>query len=158
LSHKDTTEIGVWIDRTLIRIFPGRLIFYQKLPSGEYSEKGTVDIPLPGKVNIVIPSRVNGGYIVGVNGKGVFSLDSSLKVIKPLWYGQSFNSVYEDVMGNLWIATGDDGLYILRRQRVVSYNARNGLLHYNVTALCMDSTSTLILGNTLGEIFTLRDQ
>ena len=157
LGNKDTTEIGVWIDRTLIRIFPGRMIFYEKLQSGEYNKKGKVEIPLPGKVNIVIPSRVNGGYIFGVNGKGIFSLDTSLKIVKPLWYGASFNSVYEDVKGNLWIATGDDGLYILRRQQVTSYNAKNGLVHDNVTAMCMDSSGTLIMGNTLGEIYTLKD-
>lgn len=155
IGHGDFSEYGMWMDSFLVRFYFGKMIFYQKLFSGGYVEKAIVKLESGYQVNVIIP--VEEGYVFCVNGRGLFSLDHSFGKVKILWPAKNINSVFSDKKGNLWVATGDDGIYVLRKQMATNYSAENGLIHDNVTALFIDKDRNLMLGNTNGEIFSLKN-
>jgi sensor histidine kinase YesM len=154
-GHADFSEYGTWIDSLLVRFYIGKMIFYKKLPSGGYAELAHVKLDPGNQVNVIIP--VDDGYVFCINGRGLFSLDRSFSSVKMLWSAANINSVFSDKQGNLWAATGDDGVYVLRKQMATNYSAENGLAHDNVTALFINKGGELLMGNTNGEIYSLQN-
>jgi ligand-binding sensor domain-containing protein len=58
--------------------------------------------------------------------------------------------LYRDTAGNLWIGTNDQGLYCLRRDSVVHYTKREGLVSEYVSSICGDRDGSVWIGTMPG--------
>lgn len=87
---------------------------------GAYQKIASIATPHGKSVtNVISTGR---GYMVSILNEGVFWLDSSLRQpLVPVWRGHA-NNIYLDASANMWIATSNDGVYVLRPTDIENYN------------------------------------
>ena len=145
---------AVWIGDRFFLFTEGKVIVFTKTISG-YEYKGAIPID-PDKFasNLI---EVNGKYIISIPDGGVYMADTSLDgVSAKIWSGRA-NSVASDKDDNIWVMTGDDGIYVIRRRAVHNYSSANTFAHDNITSLYLDMGGVLYIGNSFGELFTLNN-
>lgn len=76
---------------------------FWSIPTREYSKAGV----------ITALHKDNDGHIVGgIEGEGVFKINSEGNITEHLFSGKSFSSIYKDYSGNLWFGGYYSGLYM----------------------------------------------
>jgi signal transduction histidine kinase/ligand-binding sensor domain-containing protein len=69
----------------------------------------------------------------------------------------SFNSLYEDREGSMWLATDGQGLYRLRRQSVTVFSKEDGLPDRNIYSILQDHAGAIWIGTWNGGLACYRD-
>jgi len=144
-----------WIGNLFFLYKEGDVMVYT-MKNGDYEYRGKIPID-PDKFasNLI---EVKGKYVISIPDGGVYIADTSLKegAVK-IWSGRA-NSVVADKDDNIWVMTGDDGIYVIRRRAVLNYSSNNAFAHDNITSLYLDNNGQLYMGNSYGELFTLKDK
>lgn len=118
-------------------------------------DKGTIDMEFKlssiGLYNAVIDCFIiarNGDRCICTNKHGFYRVDRNGNLVQYLEIG-AVNSVYEDRSGNLWMATRNEGLYVLRNNELKHYvhnrNNDGSLIHNNVRQVCEDQNGNIWL-------------
>lgn len=148
----DTTQgRGRWLGSTCCIFRIGAIDMYATTPDLHYRLVKTIHFPpLDKPVSLIVQG---GNYIFSVPNDGVYIADTGL-VAEPhkIWSGKS-NCIVADSRGDIWIATSDDGIYVLSGNHTRSYSADHGLVYDNITAMYGHPDGTLYLGNSHGELY-----
>lgn len=146
---------GKWIGNKLFVFRNGRIDVYSKMNNEKYQLNGNIRIDVKRIFTNLI--QLGSKYYISVEGIGVFVTDTSLNgSIKKIWSGR-VNDMSKDNDGNIWVSTNGDGLFVIKNQPVINCSSENGLLHDNITAISGGAGGNIFLGNSYGEIFTLKD-
>jgi len=97
------------------------------------------------------------GYLWMSSTNGLYQVNTiDLRLEKSLLNGKRITKVVEDLEGNLWISSLDEGLFLLPDQRIkrkpiepVKANKQ-----YNINRLAIDEEGSLYAGTTKGTLFT----
>lgn len=65
--------------------------------------------------------------------------------------------MYEDDMGNIWLLSSGDGVYMLPKNRSISWKQTDGLPSSNILNLAKDDDGVIMAGDDLGNILFLKN-
>jgi hypothetical protein len=145
---------GKWIGSRLFLYRKARIDIYQRTRAAFYQPIG--DIKLDVKRNFTNIILSGDKYIISVEGLGIYVTDTAEhKAMQKIWSGR-VNNISVDKEGNIWIATNDDGLHVIKSKIVRNFSAENGLMHDNITAVYGVKDHGVLLGNSYGELYELK--
>lgn len=154
-GRNDTVGSVVWLGRIHAHLCRARIVFYRKGSDDEYHKEATIE--LPGQKNVTKIRSVDGGYVFYLDGSGVYSLDTGYHTLQHIWSGTGSGSVFVDRDGNIWITTGYDGVFVLKKSKVTNYHVLPGNEGASVTCVRTGPDSSVYIGASTGSIFVLRD-
>lgn len=134
------------------KYYISHLEFYEGNKNREYILKKQFDLGEKRWISEV--SLVKDHYLLTEWGKALYTLDTGYKRPMELIWEGNVNSSFTDRYGNIWVATQDNGVYLLKRRQGINFDSRMGIRNDNITALTIDC-GRVFLGNSEGELFEL---
>lgn len=108
--------------------------------------------------------RKNGDILIGTAGHSLFELKEQGDTImglqtRHLVTSSLIHCIYEDRQENLWIATGDKGIFRIDRQgKTKQYAHENSIALNTVSSICEDEHGRLYIGSLKRGVFTYHPQ
>ena len=108
--------------------------------------------------------RKNGDILIGTAGHSLFELKEQGDTImglqtRHLVTSSLIHCIYEDRQENLWIATGDKGIFRIDRQgQTKQYIHENSIALNTVSSICEDEHGRLYIGSLKRGVFVYHPQ
>lgn len=112
----------------------------------------------------VILEQNNGEILIGTSGHSIFLLETQGDSIKAQQIDQFIASnlitySYQDRKGNLWIATGDNGIFRLdNNNQSKHYSGEKSIALNTVSSMCEDKQGNLYMGSLKKGLFRYNDK
>ena len=112
----------------------------------------------------VILEQNNGEILIGTSGHSIFLLETQGDSIKAQQIDQFIASnlitySYRDKKGNLWIATGDNGIFRLdNNNQFKHYSGEKSIAWNTVSNMCEDKQGNLYMGSLKKGLFRYNDK
>lgn len=103
--------------------------------------------------------RKNGDILIGTAGHSLFTLkteDDSIRGIQldKLIPSNLITYMYEDSKGNLWVATGDNGIYRFNNEQLIkNYSDERGIALNTISSICEDKDGNIYMGSLKKGLF-----
>lgn len=120
-----------------------------------YLANGTPVAPNVGAVF----ERGNGEILIGTSGHGLFRLEvqgdsTSARQADQLIPSSLVTYLYQDRKGNLWIATGDNGMFRLDgNNQLTHYSGEESIAWNTISSMCEDAQGNLYMGSLKKGLF-----
>lgn len=109
---------------------------------------------------ITITKYKNNTFLIGTDGRGLYLYKNKVSTVFPSNNSMSnykTRSIYNDNMGNLWIATLGNGLVVYRKGKTIEFTTKDGLASDQVSCLYEDKEHNLWVGTKNGGLNMYRD-
>lgn len=109
-------------------------------------------VPIAPNIATIL-ERNNGEILIGTSGHSMFLLETRGDSIKATQISQFISSnlityTYEDKKGNLWVATGDNGIFRFdKNNQAKHYSGEEDIAKNTVSSMCEDEQGNLYMSS-----------
>ena len=120
-------------------------------------------VPIAPNIATIL-ERNNGEILIGTSGHSMFLLETRGDSIKATQISQFISSnlityIYEDKKGNLWVATGDNGIFRFdKNNQAKHYSGEEDIAKNTVSSMCEDKQGNLYMSSLKKGLFIYDDK